>query len=63
VISKFERLIPRGWTGNVEATCNDTFKTIFPSRVELHHMVEWGVVHTKIQNAKLQIERGWWIMR
>jgi hypothetical protein len=56
VISELERSIPGGWTWNVEATGNNTIKTIFPSRAELHRMVEWGVVHTKIQNAKLQIE-------
>jgi hypothetical protein len=56
VILELERLIPGGWTWNVEATGNNTFKTIFPSIAELHRMVEWGVVHTKIQNAKLQIE-------
>jgi hypothetical protein len=56
VISELQRLIPRGWTWYVDATGNNSFKTVFPSNVELCPMVEWGVVHTKFQNAKLQIE-------
>jgi hypothetical protein len=56
VISELQRLIPGGWTWSVEATGNNSFKTVFPSKAELGRMVEWGVVHTKFQNAKLQIE-------
>jgi hypothetical protein len=56
VISELQRLIPGGWTWYVKATGNNSFKTVFPSKSELRRMVEWGVVHTKFQNVKLQIE-------
>jgi hypothetical protein len=51
-----ELSIPGVWTWNMEATGNNTFRTIFSSKVELQCMVEWGVIHTKFLNAKLQIE-------
>jgi hypothetical protein len=31
-------------------------KTMFPSQSELQRMVEWWVVHTEFQNAKIKIE-------
>jgi hypothetical protein len=40
----------------VEAIGNNMFKTLFPNKAELQRMVEWGVVQSKFQNAKLKIE-------
>jgi hypothetical protein len=51
-----ERLIPRPWKWIVEENGNNLFKTVFPSQSELQRMVEWRVVHTKFQNAKIKIE-------
>jgi hypothetical protein len=56
VVSELERLIPGGWMWKVEEIGKDNFKIVFPSKAELLRMVEWGVVQTKVQNAKLQIE-------
>jgi hypothetical protein len=56
VIAELQRLIPGGWVWNVEEVGNNSFRTVFPSRAELLRMVEWGVVHSKFQNAKLKIE-------
>lgn len=56
VVSELERLIPGGWKWKVEKIGMKNFKTVFPSKAELLRMVEWGVVQTKVQNAKFQIE-------
>jgi hypothetical protein len=56
VIAELQRLIPGGWVWNVEEVGNNSFRTVFPSRAELLRMVEWGVLHSKFQNAKLKIE-------
>jgi hypothetical protein len=56
VISELQRFIPSGWVWNVEAMGNNSFRIVFPSHSELLCMVEWGVVHTKFQNAKLHME-------
>jgi hypothetical protein len=34
---------------------NNLFEIVFPSRAELLHMVEWGIVHSKFYSAKLKI--------
>jgi hypothetical protein len=56
VIAELQRLIPSSWVWNVEAVGNNGFRIVFPSRVELLRMVEWGEVHSKFQNDKLRIE-------
>jgi hypothetical protein len=56
IISELERLIPGSWKWNVEEIGNNSFKTILPSKAELQRIVEWGVVHTKFQSAKIKIE-------
>jgi hypothetical protein len=56
VVAELERLIPGPWSWKVEEAGDNTFKTVFPSKSELLRMVEWGVVHTKFQNAKIKIE-------
>jgi hypothetical protein len=56
VVFELERLIPGTWKWNVEESGNNTFKTMFPSKSELQRMAEWGVVHSKFQNAKFRIE-------
>jgi hypothetical protein len=56
VISELERIIPGPWKWNVEENGNNSFKTVFPSKLELQRMVDCGVVHTKFQNAKIKIE-------
>jgi hypothetical protein len=55
VISELERLIPTKWSWKVEEIGNNIFRTVFPNKTELQRMVEWGVVQTKFQNAKLKI--------
>jgi hypothetical protein len=39
----------------VENIGNNTFRTVFPNKTELQRMVEWGVVQSKFNNAKLKI--------
>jgi hypothetical protein len=56
IISELERLILGSWKWNMEEIDNNSFKTIFPSKVELQRIVKWGVVHTKFQSAKIKIE-------
>jgi hypothetical protein len=56
VILELERLIPGAWKWNVKEIGMNSLKTVFPSRAELQRMVEWGVAHSKFQNAKLKIE-------
>jgi hypothetical protein len=56
VVSELERLIPGPWTWIVEESGDNTFRMVFPSKAELLRMVEWGVVHTKFQQAKIKIE-------
>jgi hypothetical protein len=56
IIAELERLILGTWKWNVEANGKNSFKTVFPSKSELQRMVEWGVVHTKFQSAKIKIE-------
>jgi hypothetical protein len=56
VITELQRLILGGWVWNVEAVGNISFCMVFPSCPKLLRMVEWGVFHSKFQNAKLWIE-------
>jgi hypothetical protein len=55
VISELARLIPTNWSWKVEDIGNNTFRTVFPNKTELQRMVEWGVVHSKFNNAKIKI--------
>jgi hypothetical protein len=56
VVAELERLIPGDWVWKVEEAGHNSFSTVFPLNNELLRMVEWGVVHSKFQNAKLLIE-------
>lgn len=56
VKSELEHLIPGTWRCNVEETGVNLFKTVFPSKVELKRMVEWGVLHTKFPGTTMRIE-------
>jgi hypothetical protein len=56
VVVELERLIPGDWVWKVEEAGPNSFSTVFPLKYELMSMVEWGVVHSKFQNAKIQIE-------
>jgi hypothetical protein len=56
VISELQRLIPSGWVWSVAVMGSNSFDTAFRSHPELLRMVEWGVVQSKFQNAKLRIE-------
>jgi hypothetical protein len=58
VVAKLQRLIPGGWVCNMEAVGNNSFRTVFASRAKLLRMVEWGIGHSKFQNAKLKIEES-----
>jgi hypothetical protein len=49
VISELERLVSSSWKWEVEHTKKDMFKVQFPSRVEIDHMIEWGVVLIKFK--------------
>jgi hypothetical protein len=55
VSSELERLVPVRWKWEVESVGTNVFKTQFPSRTDLEHMIEWGVVQTKF-NASMSIE-------
>jgi hypothetical protein len=63
VITELERLIPGSWNWNVEAWEKLLSRLFFPSKAEMQCMVEWRIVHTKIQNAKLQIEEVKFVLR
>jgi hypothetical protein len=63
VITELERLIPGSWNWNVEAWETLLSRLFFPSKAEMQCMVEWRIVHTKIQNAKLQIEEVKFVLR
>jgi hypothetical protein len=56
VVSKLERLIPGDWSWKVEDVGHNLFRTIFPLKNELLRMVEWGVVQSKFNKSKFQIE-------
>jgi hypothetical protein len=56
VVAELKRLIPGDWVWNVEEAGQNSFRTFFPSKNEMLRMVECGVVHSKFQNAKIQIE-------
>jgi hypothetical protein len=61
VISELERLIEGNWSWKVEEGDQNMFRTFFPSKNELLHMVEWGgggLVQSKSNNAKFQIEES-----
>jgi hypothetical protein len=51
-----ERLIPGDWSWEVEDDGHNLFKTFFPSKNELLGMVEWGVVQSKFNKSRFQIE-------
>jgi hypothetical protein len=54
-----EHLIPGKWKWEVEDAGYSTFRTNFPFKGELQRMIEWGVVQSKFDNAKMVIgERG-----
>jgi RNA-binding protein YlmH len=40
----------------VEEIEKNLFKTVFPMKGEMNRMIEWGIVQTKDQKAKLFIE-------
>jgi hypothetical protein len=46
VTLEMERLVPGKGKWLVEEIAGNTIKTLFPSRRELHRMIEWGVVET-----------------
>jgi hypothetical protein len=56
VTSEMERLIPGKWTWVVEEVGSNTFKTNFPSKSEMHRMINWGTIQSKDRQAKLVIE-------
>jgi len=58
VTFEMERLFPGGWRWIVEETGANTFRIVFPSRAEMQHMVEWGVLHTKFTGVTLRFEES-----
>jgi hypothetical protein len=52
VVSELEWLIPGDWSWKVEEVGHNLFRTIFPSKNELLHMVEWGAVQSKFNKSK-----------
>jgi hypothetical protein len=56
VVSELEWLIPGDWSWKVEDAGHNLFRTIFPSKNELLRTVEWGVVQSKFNKSKFQIE-------
>jgi hypothetical protein len=53
-----ERLVPRKGRWNVEEISPNMFKTSFPSRSELHRMIEWGAVQSKDHKVVMIIEES-----
>lgn len=58
VAFELERLIPGGCRWSVEETGMNTFRTVFQSKVEPQHLVEWEVLHTMFPGITLRIEEG-----
>jgi hypothetical protein len=54
---ELERLVPAKVTWDVEEVEKNIFKTVFPSKGEMVHMIEWGELQTKDWKAKLVIEK------
>jgi hypothetical protein len=52
---ELERLVPAKVNWEVEIEKN-IFKTVFPSKGEMLHMIQWGGLQTKDRKAKLVIE-------
>jgi hypothetical protein len=51
-----ERLEPAKVNWEVEEIEKNIFKTVFPSKGEMLHMIEWGELQTKDTKIKLVIE-------
>ncbi|KAL6604814.1 hypothetical protein ACP70R_042758 [Stipagrostis hirtigluma subsp. patula] len=56
VIAELERLVSNKCKWVVMQTGSNSFKTTFPSKIDLQRMVEWGVLHAKSCDAQMQIE-------
>jgi hypothetical protein len=56
VKAEMEHLIPGKWKWEVEDAGYSTFWTNFPLKGELQRMIEWGVMQSKFNNAKMVIE-------
>jgi hypothetical protein len=53
---EMERLVPTKMAWAVEEIDQNKFKTVFPSKGEMKHIIEWGMVHTKDRKAVMIIE-------
>jgi hypothetical protein len=47
VKTEMERLVPRKTNWVIQEMATNKFKTAFPTKGELHQMIEWGMVQTK----------------
>jgi hypothetical protein len=47
VKTEMERLVPRKTNWVIQEMATNKFKTVFPTKGELHQMIEWGMVQTK----------------
>jgi hypothetical protein len=56
VKEEMERLVPAKMTWVVEEIDKNRYKTVFPTKGEMHRMIEWGMVQTKDRKVKLVIE-------
>ncbi|PWZ19485.1 hypothetical protein Zm00014a_015921 [Zea mays] len=58
ILNELKRLVAADWDWCVKCVGNNVFSTCFPSRGELHRMIEWGTVHTKFGAQMLIKEEG-----
>ncbi|PWZ57571.1 hypothetical protein Zm00014a_012430 [Zea mays] len=58
ILNELKRLVAADWDWCVKCVGNNVFSTCFPSRGELHRMIEWGTVHTKFGAQMLVKEEG-----
>jgi hypothetical protein len=59
VVAELERLVSNKWKWEVHPVGDNEFKTQFPSRADLNHMIEWGVVQTKFKSLMTIEEKSW----
>jgi hypothetical protein len=58
VASGMDRLVPGSVKWAVQEVDRNTFKRKFQSKIELHRMVEWGIVQTKDKVSKMIIKEN-----
>jgi hypothetical protein len=57
VTAELDCLVPSSGKWEVQAVDNNTFKSNFQSKTDLHQMIEWGILQKKDMLSKLRIEK------